>query len=139
MYVYFNFNDLAFNEKTRPQLLQLCSSLGCNVPEPPNASLITIEKLVIRKHPEVKSALQVNAIIFNKADFAQPLPALQLTFLSKKRDITAARAFQPKEYLQGEIAKNLRRIPPETPIHIQLDIVDPKVDMTSYKMKPLYK
>lgn len=138
-YVYFNFNDLAFNDKTRPQLMQLCESIGCNVPEPPNASLIAIQKLVIRKHPQTKNALQINAIIFNKADFAQPLPALKLTFLNKKRDISAARAFQPKEYLQGDAATNLRRIPPETPIHIQLDIVDPKVDMTSYKMKPLYK
>lgn len=138
-YVYFNFNDLAFNDKTRPQLMQLCESIGCHVPEPPNASLITIQKLVIRKHPQTKNALQINAIIFNKADFAQPLPALKLTFLNKKRDISAARAFQPKEYLQGDAAKNLRRIPPETPIHIQLDIVDPKVDMTSYKMKPLYQ
>lgn len=138
-YVYFNFNDLAFNDKTRPQLMQLCESLGCNVPEPPNASLISIDKLVIRKHPNIKNALQVNAIIFNKADFAQPLPALKLTFLNKKRDITAARAFQPKEYLQGDAAKNLRRIPPETPIHIQLEIVNPKVDMNSYKMKPLYQ
>ena len=138
-YVYFHFNELAFDEKTRPQLVQICSTLGCQVPEPPNASLISIEKLVIRKHPEIKEALQINAVVFNKADFAQPLPALKLTLLNKKREVTAARAFQPKEYLHGDAAKILRRIPPETPIQIQLDIVNPKVDMTSYKMKPLYK
>lgn len=138
-YIYFNFNDLAFNDKTRPQLLQLCDSIGCHVPEPPDASLLVINKLVIRKHPNTQGALQVNAIIFNKAHFAQPLPALKLSFLSKKRAVTATRAFQPKEYLQGDAGKNLRRIPPETPIHIQLDIVDPKVDMNSYKMKPVYK
>jgi len=138
-YVYFHFNELAYNDKTRPQLVQICNTIGCKVPEPPNASLISIEKLVIRKHPEIKEALQINAIIFNKADFAQPLPALKLTLLNKQREVTASRAFQPKEYLQGEAAKILRRIPPETPIQIQLDIVNPKVDMTSYKMKPLYK
>ena len=138
-YIYFNFNELSFNEKTRPQMLQLCSSIGCHAPEPPDALLIDIQQLNIRKHPAIEGALQVNAIIFNKADFAQPLPALKLSLLNKKRDVTAARVFQPKEYLQGEVAKNLRRIPPETPIHIQLDIVNPKVDMASYKMKPLYK
>ena len=138
-YVYFNFNELALNDKTRPQMSQLCASLGCKIPEPPDALLIDIQKLVIRKNPDVPDALQVNAIVFNKADFAQPLPALKLSFLDKKREVTASRVFQPNEYLQGESSHLLRRIPPETPIHIQLDIVSPKVDMNSYKMKPLFK
>jgi hypothetical protein len=138
-YVYFNFNELALNDKTRPQMSQLCASLGCKIPEPPDALLIDIQKLVIRKNPDVPDALQVNAIVFNKADFAQPLPALKLSFLDKKREVTASRVFQPHEYLQGENTHLLRRIPPETPIHIQLDIVNPKVDMNSYKMKPLFK
>lgn len=138
-YVYFHFNELALNEKTRPQIVQLCTTLGCRVPEPPNELLINIQKLVVRKHPEVPNALQVNAIVFNKAQFSQPLPALKLTFLDKKREVTAARVFQPKDYLQGDSAHNLRRIPPETPIHIQLDIVHPKVNMASYKLKPLFK
>lgn len=138
-YVYFHFNELALNEKTRPQIVQLCTTLGCRAPEPPNELLINIQKLVVRKHPEVPNALQVNAIVFNKAQFSQPLPALKLTFLDKKREVTAARVFQPKDYLQGDSAHNLRRIPPETPIHIQLDIVHPKVNMASYKLKPLFK
>ena len=138
-YVYFHFNELALNEKTRPQIVQLCTTLGCRVPEPPNELLINIQKFVVRKPPDVPNALQVNAIVFNKAQFAQPLPALKLTFLDKKREVTAARVFQPKEYLQGDSAHNLRRIPPETPIHIQLDIVNPKVNMASYKLKPLFK
>ncbi|MCB1657046.1 MAG: DUF3426 domain-containing protein, partial [Pseudomonadales bacterium] len=118
---------------------QICETLGCKVPEPPDALLIDIQKLVIRKNAAVPNALQVNAVIFNKASFAQPLPALKLSFLDKSREVTAARVFQPNEYLQGENAHLLRRIPPETPIHIQLDIVNPKVDMHSYKMKPLFK
>ena len=77
--------------------------------------------------------------MFNKADFAQPLPALKLSFLDKHREVTASRIFQPSEYLQSDNARLLRRIPPETPIHIQFDIVSPKVGMNSYKMKPLFK
>lgn len=138
-YIYFNFNELSLNDKTRPQMSQLCASLGCKVPEPPDTLLIDIQKLVIRKNPDIPNALQVNAIVFNKADFAQPLPALKLSFLDKRREITASRVFQPSEYLQSDNARLLRRIPPETPIHIQFDIVSPKVGMNSYKMKPLFK
>ena len=66
------------------------------------------------------------------------MPALKLSFMSRKHKPTASRAFQPKEYLQGD-ATHLRRIPPQTPIHIQLDIADPKVEMAGYAMKPLFK
>ena len=137
-YIYFNFESLALNEKTRPQILQLCSTLNCKVPEPPDVSLLTINKLIVKKHPDVKDALQVDLIIYNKAKFAQPLPALKLSFMSRKHKVTASRAFQPKEYLHGD-AKHLRRIPPETPIHIELEIAKPDVEMASYTMRPLYK
>ena len=137
-YVYFNFESLSLNEKTRPQILQLCSSLNCRVPEPPNIELIVINKLTVRNHPDIKGALRVNAIVYNKASFAQPLPALKLSFMNRKHKPTASRAFQPKEYLQGD-ATHLRRIPPETPIHIQLDIANPDVEMAGYAMKPLFK
>ncbi|PTQ90783.1 DUF3426 domain-containing protein [Agitococcus lubricus] len=136
-YIYFNFNHLAIADQTRPQITQLCNILGCKVPEPPNIKLIAINKLSVRPHPEVTNALEVNAIIYNKADFAQPLPALKLMFLDKKSKVTASRAFQPKEYLRGE-GSNLRRIPPETPIHIRLEIIKPEAELRNYKMQPLY-
>lgn len=137
-YIYFNFESLSLNDKTRPQILQLCASLHCKVPEPPNIDLIVINKLTVRNHPDIAGGLRVNAIVYNKASFAQPLPALKLSFMSRKHKPTASRAFQPKEYLQGD-ATHLRRIPPQTPIHIQLDIANPKVEMAGYAMKPLFK
>jgi hypothetical protein len=119
-------------------MVQLCSVLRCKAPEPPDISQLAVNKLLIQAHPTTVGALRVNAIIYNKANFAQPLPALKLTFMNRQHKITAARVFQSAEYLQGEAGHLLRRIPPETPIHIQLDIVDPKVDMTSSKMQPLF-
>lgn len=137
-YIYFNFESLSLNDKTRPQMLQLCATLSCKVPEPPNIELIVINKLTVRNHPDIKGGLRVNAIVYNKASFAQPLPALKLSFMNRKHKQTASRAFQPKEYLQGD-ASHLRRIPPQTPIHIQLDIASPNVEMAGYAMKPLFK
>lgn len=136
-FVYFNFEQLALSERTRPQIMQMCTLIGCKAPEPPNIELIAINKLVVRAHPAIKEALRVNAIVYNKANFAQPLPALKLSLLDKRNKVIASRAFQPKEYLQGD-AGNLRRIPPQTPIHIQMDIVKPKDDLAAYKMQPLY-
>ncbi len=137
-YIYFNFNSLALNTTTRPKIVQVCATLGCKVPEQPNIDLLIIKKLVIRKHPDVQKALQVDAIVFNEAQFAQPLPALKLSFMNLNNKVTASRVLQPKEYLQIG-AKSLRRIPPETPIHIELAIVKPNVEITRYRLQPLYK
>ncbi len=137
-YAYFHFDELSIAKGTRPAMVQLCSVLRCKPPEPPDINQLTVSKLVIQPHPTTIGALRVNAIIYNKADFAQPLPALKLSFMNRQHKVTAARVFQSADYLQGDAGHLLRRIPPETPIHIQLDIVDPKVDMASSKMQPLF-
>jgi len=98
-YLYFNFDKLAIDAKTRPTMVTLCETLKCKLPSPPDASLLQIRKLVIRKHPEVSGALVVNAILFNQADFMQPLPALKLVLTDKKGNIVAGRIFTPHDYL----------------------------------------
>ncbi|HEX5361340.1 MAG TPA: zinc-ribbon and DUF3426 domain-containing protein [Fluviicoccus sp.] len=135
-YIYFNFDKLAIAPATRPQMSLLCDTLKCKLPTPPDASLLSIRKLIIRKHPELADALQADAILFNRADFTQPLPALKLVMMDKKGAIVAGRVFAPKEYLPQGFS-NLRRIPPDTPIHIELALTKPGVSFTSYRMEPL--
>ncbi|HEX5277903.1 MAG TPA: zinc-ribbon and DUF3426 domain-containing protein [Fluviicoccus sp.] len=135
-YVYFNFDQLSIAPATRPQMIQLCETLKCKVPSPPDASLLSIRKLIVRKHPEVSDALMADAILFNKADFTQPLPALKLVLLDKKGEIVAGRVFTPKEYLPQEFS-NLRRIPPDTPIHVELALAKPDTAFHAYRMEPL--
>ena len=136
-YVYFNFARLAVQPDTRPQILALCDTLKCTVPEPPDIRQIAVNKVVVRRHPDIKGALKADAVIYNKADFTQPLPLLKLVLLSRKGEIVAGRVFTPKEYLQGDASK-LRRIPPNTLIYISLDIAPPGVESAGYRMEPLF-
>ena len=136
-YVYFNFEKLSVAASTRPRMIELCATLKCKVPEPPDIGLLAIQKLVVRKHPEVSHALLVNTILFNKADFMQPLPNLKLVLTDKKRNVVAGRIFKPSEYLSMD-STNLRRIPPQTPIHIELALVHPDVSFTGYQIQPIF-
>lgn len=135
-YIYFNFDKLAADARLRPQIEEACAKLGCYVPDIPDASKLKVEDLVIRAHPKVAGAIQIDALVKNTATFAQPFPALKLTFTDRNDQLVAARIFQPAEYLQGE-GTRLRRIPPDTPVRISLSLVNPGTEAVNYSMEPL--
>ncbi|HEX4870024.1 MAG TPA: DUF3426 domain-containing protein [Moraxellaceae bacterium] len=135
-YVFFNFEQLATRPSVRPLLERTCQKVGCYVPDIPDPSLIKVDELVVRKHPDVAGALVVDAIVKNHATFPQPFPVLRLRFSNSADEIIASRSLKPAEYLQGE-ARMLRRMPPDTPVRISLEIVDPGKDAISYGLDPI--
>lgn len=135
-YTYFNFETLAVKPSTRPWFEQACAKFGCRLPDIPDPSKLKIEELVVRKHPDVEGALVVDAILKNAARFPQPFPALQLRFTNNANEIVASRLLKPMEYLKGE-ARLLRRMPPDTPIRLSLDIVDPGSTAVNYSLAPV--
>lgn len=130
-YVYFNFDTLAVKPAMRPHFEQACLQLGCRIPDIPDPSKLRIDEVVVRKHPSVEGALVVDAILKNNATFPQTFPALRLRFSNQADELLASRVLRPSEYLLGE-ARLLRRMPPDTPIRISLDIVDPGKDAINY-------
>ena len=97
---------------------------------------LKIEELVVRKNPDVAGSLVVDAIVKNHATFPQPFPVLRLRFSNAADEIVASRNLRPAEYLRGE-ARMLRRMPPDTPVRISVDIVDPGKDAISYGLDPI--
>jgi hypothetical protein len=136
-YTYFNFETLAIKPATRPWFEEACSRIGCRLPDIPDPSKLKIEELVVRKHPNVAGALVVDAILKNNARFPQPFPMLQLRFSNNANEVVASRLLKPMEYLKGE-AKLLRRMPPDTPIRISLDVVDPGTSAVNYGLSPIF-
>ncbi|MGH8493806.1 MAG: DUF3426 domain-containing protein [Moraxellaceae bacterium] len=135
-YTYFNFEHLAVKPTTRPWFEQACAQLGCRLPDIPDPSKLRVEELVVRKHPTAENALVVDAIVKNNARFAQPMPSLRLRFTNNANEVVASRLLKPMEYLRGE-ARLLRRMPPDTPIRISLDIVDPGTTAVNYSLDPV--
>jgi predicted Zn finger-like uncharacterized protein len=132
-YLAYNFNELARQDQYRPWFEQLCPLLGCQLPSKVDITQVKSSNLVVRSHPEFSGALVVDAILYNRAPFSQPFPLLEMRFADINGQLLASRRFKPSEYLAGELAGKAE-MPPQTPIHIALDILDPGTRAVNYSL-----
>ncbi|AKA26869.1 DUF3426 domain-containing protein [Pseudomonas chlororaphis] len=132
-YIAYHFDELARQDQYRPWFQQLCPQLGCSVPSKVDIDRIKSSNLVVRSHPDFSGALVVDAIIYNRAPFSQPFPLLELRFADLNGHLIASRRFKPGEYVKGEL-EGVAEMPPQTPIHIALDILDPGPKAVNYSL-----
>ena len=132
-YIAYDFDNLARQDQYRPWFQQLCPQIGCDVPSRVDIAKIKSSNLVVRSHPEFNGALVVDAIIYNRAPFSQPFPLLELRFADLNGHLIASRRFKPGEYLNGDL-EGMVEMPPQTPIHIALDILDPGAKAVNYSL-----
>lgn len=132
-YVIYNYDELVRQDNYRPWFEQLCPTVGCTLPPKVDIEQIKSSNLVVRSHPDFNAALVVDAIIYNRAPFAQPFPLLEVRFADINGQPLASRVFKPGEYLSGELAGR-KEMPPQVPIHIALDILDPGTRAVNYSL-----
>ena len=130
---YFKFDYFSRVEPYRTAYLFICPVVGCEVPSLVDTSQILATNLIVRNHPDIASALMVDAILINNAPFEQPFPDLILSFSKLDETPVATRRFTPKEYLGGELA-GMKYIPQRQPVHITLEISDPGPDAVNYTL-----
>jgi predicted Zn finger-like uncharacterized protein len=132
-YIAYHFDELARQDQYRPWFQQVCPQIGCTVPSKVDIAKIKSSNLVVRSHPDFSGALVVDAIIYNRAPFSQPFPLLELRFADLNGHLIASRRFKPGEYLNGDL-EGMAEMPPQTPIHIALDILDPGSKAVNYSL-----
>lgn len=132
-YIAYHFDELARQDQYRPWFQQLCPQIGCTVPSKVDIAKVKSSNLVVRSHPDFNGALVVDAIIYNRAPFSQPFPLLELRFADLNGHLIASRRFKPGEYLNGDL-EGMAEMPPQTPIHIALDILDPGPKAVNYSL-----
>ncbi|WP_436785465.1 zinc-ribbon and DUF3426 domain-containing protein [Stutzerimonas frequens] len=132
-YVVYNYDELSRQAAYRPWFERVCPKLGCELPALVDISQIKSSNLVVRSHPDFTGALVVDAILYNRAAFAQPFPLLEIRFADINGKLLASRSFKPSEYLSGELAGQAQ-MPPQVPIHIALDILDPGAQAVNYSL-----
>lgn len=135
-YIYHNFDVLARDQGYRPWFQKACEQFGCRLPALHDIQAIQSSNLIVRSHPNTKNALVVDAIITNRAQFTQAFPKLELSFSDIHGQIVAGRAFQPEEYLAGELLGS-KLMPNNQPIHISLAIIDPGSAAVNYQIRIL--
>lgn len=129
----YNLEAWARNAQLRPLLENVCLVAGCRLPARVDISQIRSSNLLVRPHPEFPNTLDINLIVYNRADFDQPFPVIRMAFSDSRGRIIATRDFRPTEYLAGELAGR-SLMPSQTPIHIALSMVAPGQQATSYQL-----
>ncbi len=87
----------------RPQFVDWCQSLACDMPLPKKADLIGIEASELRPSPQGKNLLQLVATLRNRAGFPQDWPHLELTLTDTDDKPLVRRVFSPKEFLPAKV------------------------------------
>jgi len=126
---WFGRDHLLQHPAGRQLLEQACGYLNCQLPPQSDPSKIVVVSRSISSHPEQEGALMVMLTMRNQADFEQPYPILELSFLDSTGALITRRSFRPKEYLSS----NKGLIQPGIPESMQLELQDPGEEVVGFQ------
>ena len=86
---------------TRDSLAATCRILGCTLHLPRKPDLMAIDTSDLESDRRQEGVIVLNAVIRNKAPFAQEYPALELTLTDERDQPVLRRVLAPAEYLQN--------------------------------------
>lgn len=125
---YFFRVELAISlPGAKPALTAYCELLKCTVSLPQKADLMSIESSELEAYPAQANVITLNAILHNRAPYAQAYPNLELTLTDAQDKALARRTFHPAEYLKpGEDEKQGLAANREHNVKLNLDTTDLK-------------
>lgn len=85
--------------EAKPLLERICIELGCDVPLPRRAELLSIESSDLQADGTRPSVMVLTATLRNRAAFVQAFPALELSLTSAEGQTVARRVLTPRDYV----------------------------------------
>jgi len=85
---------------TRPLLGVACEALGCELRLPRIPEWVSIESSDLQPDRSRDQVVVLNAVVRNRAPFAQEYPALELTLTDEREYAVQRRVLQPADYLR---------------------------------------
>ena len=89
----------AYVPSTRTPLEATCAALGCTVPLPRRADLMSIDSSELQADPLRRGIIVLDAVLRNRARFPQDYPALELTLTDESERPVVRRVLTAAEYL----------------------------------------
>jgi len=86
----------------RGPLGTLCLRLGCTVPLPRRPELMSIDSSELQADGRREGLISLNAVIHNRAGFAQDYPSLELTLTDEADRPVLRRVLRPGDYLDPQ-------------------------------------
>ncbi len=114
-----------------PWVERLCTHVECELPPRRDVSRIGLLQRSVLKDASAGDQLNVELLIVNQADFAQPFPDIELRFSDIDGKVVAQRRFKPGEYLRASEAP--AQMPVNVPVRISFAVVEPAVPATGFE------
>jgi predicted Zn finger-like uncharacterized protein len=104
---YYRTEIATLMPQTRPFLEEGCRLLDCELRLPRRPDLLSIESSDLQADSRRDSLIVLNAVIRNRAPFAQEHPALELTLTDAADKALVRRVLRPPEYMQAAAREQL--------------------------------
>jgi predicted Zn finger-like uncharacterized protein len=121
----------------KPALSGYCRILKCTVPLPQHTDLIGIESSDLVADPANEIQITLNALLRNRAPYAQAFPNLELTLNDTQDKPLARRVFHPAEYLPPQEIESAG-LSPNHEISIKLHLGTANLKPAGYRLVLLY-
>ena len=121
--------------EARDPLEAACRALGCGVPLPRRPDLIGIESSDLQADGGRDNLIVLNAVLRNRAPFAQEYPALELTLTDDADRPVLRRVLRPTDYLDpARAAQREAGIAPGAEAAFRLQLEAGKARATGYRL-----
>jgi hypothetical protein len=120
----------------RPALEDICAGLGCEMPLPRQAQLITIESSDIQPDAGKEAFFTLHATLRNQAEFAQAYPHLEITLTNARDQALVRRVLTPLEWLTGDAPGNA--FPSHKDVQARVYFEAPGVAAAGYRVYAFY-
>jgi predicted Zn finger-like uncharacterized protein len=112
----------------------LCPLFGCEVPPRRAPSRFAVLERNVGPDPERDGVLMMRLGFSNNAEFAQPLPDIQLSLYDSQQKLMARRRLHPPEYLFPAPAADVLVAPGDV-VQVDLRLEDPGRHATGFKLE----
>lgn len=123
----------------RAPLRSLCVPLGCDVALPRRPELMSIDSSELQADPRREGLIALNAVIHNRAGFAQDYPALEVTLTDEADRPVLRRVLRPGDYLDArgrELA--VQGIAPGSEASVRVFLDTNRTRATGYRLYLFY-
>ncbi len=134
---FFRVDIAARLPSLKPSLISYCQILKCSVPLPQKTDLIDIESSDLEADPEHENQITLNALLRNRASYAQAFPNLELTLNDIQDKPLARHIFRPIDYLP--LAENEKvGLQPNQEVGIKLHLNTTDLKPAGYRLALFY-
>jgi len=122
----------------KPLMTRDCHILGCKLPLPQHAELITIDDTELVKDEMHNGVVKFNCQIINNAPFAQSFPSIELSLTDSQNVVIIRRKISPNDYLSGSKAKLEDGLAGGDEVHVSLNLKTADLPVNGFRAFVFY-